>query len=102
MEKIKSFDEFISENKTATIDEQILKLAFNCVYEAESGEVTVTVNEGFVQDLQLHIRKTLDILVSQGIKGSKLDKALEAGLSTLTSSFQNGDTPEESAVKIAK
>jgi len=101
MEKLKTFDEFIAESRTTSIDKQIAKLALNCVYESATDTLTVTVNEGFVQDLQLHIRAVLDILVKQGIKGSKLDKALEAGLMALTTSFQNGETPEESAAKIA-
>lgn len=102
MEKLKTFDQFISENKTASVEEQIAKLAFDCVYESETGEVTVTVNEGFVKDLQLHIRKTLDILIKDhGVKANKLDKALEAGLMKLTKSFQDGETPEESAAKLA-
>ena len=106
MEQIKSFEEFISEKNKSTeevVQETAMKMAaFNCVYESESGEVTLTVNEGFVKDLQLHIRETIDFLMKDhGIKGRKIDNTLEKNLATVTSSFQKGDSPEETAKKIA-
>lgn len=108
MEKIKSFKEFISEKKSSdnnstgqAVQETAMKMAFNCVYESESGEVTLSINEGFVKDLQLHIRETIDFLMKDhGIKGRKIDKELEKNLATVTSSFQKGDSPEETAKKI--
>lgn len=104
MEKIKSFEEFISEsNSTSAVTEQISKLLFSCVYESETGEVIVSVNEGFVKDLQMHIRATIDALIElHGVKNNKIDKELESNLALLTSSFQAGDTPEETAAKIAE
>jgi len=101
MEKIKSFQEFISESNTSVID-KITASAFNCVYESESGEIIITVNEGFVQDLQNHIRATIDVLIKEyDIKANKIDKYLEKNLDKLADSFKKGETPEETAKAIA-
>jgi len=102
MESLKSFEEFITESQnTESIEAKIKALAFNCVYEAETGEVTVTLNEGFVQNLQKHIDQTIKILGKSGLKGKKLDDVLDAKLDDITKSFQDGDTPEESAALIS-
>lgn len=102
MEKIKSFKEFVNEsNSVENITNRATKLAFNYVYESETGEITISVNEGFVQDLQMHIRKTIDFLIKDfNIKQSNIDKYLEKNLVTITSSFQSGDSPKETAEKI--
>lgn len=100
MEKIKSFKEFVNENNT--ISEKIAASAFNCVYESESGEITITVNEGFVQDLQNHIRATIDVLIKEyKVKANKVDSYLEKNLDTLVDSFKKGESPEETAKALA-
>jgi hypothetical protein len=99
MEKIKSFKEFINENNIA---EKIAESAFNCVYESVSGEITITVNEGFVQDLQNHIRATIDVLIKEyKVKSNKVDSYLEKNLDVLVDSFKKGESPEETAKAIA-
>jgi hypothetical protein len=99
MEKIKSFKEFINENNIA---EKIVESAFNCVYESVSGEITITVNEGFVQDLQNHIRATIDVLIKEyKVKSNKVDSYLEKNLDVLVDSFKKGESPEETAKAIA-
>jgi hypothetical protein len=101
MEKLKSFEEFVNEKKSIS-NEITGKSFFEFTFESETGDFTLNVNEGFVKDLQNHIRKTMDILIGEyGIKSNKLDKHLERNLVTLTTSFQNGDSPEETAKKIA-
>lgn len=102
MEALKSFKEFVNESTEKEIIENAIKLAFSCVYESETGEVTVTVNEGFVQDLQMHIRKTIDILIDEyGVKANKIDKYLEKNLEKITSSFKKGEEPADTAKAIA-
>ena len=102
METLKSFQEFINESTEKEIVEQAIRLAFNCVYESETGEVTVTVNEGFVKDLQMHIRATIDALVKDhGVKANKVDKHLESNLQDIVDSFKKGDDPAATAKAIA-
>jgi citrate lyase gamma subunit len=99
MEKIKSFKEFINENNIA---EKITASAFNCVYESESGKIAITVNEGFVQELQNHIRATIDVLIKEyKVKANKVDSYLEKNLDVLVDSFKKGESPEETAKAIA-
>ena len=95
---IKPFNEFINESNSNEIAERITRLAVNCVYEAETGEVTITVNEGYVKDLQLHIRKVLDILTKEySMKSKEIDKELEKNLTDIVTSFQKGESPAETA-----
>jgi hypothetical protein len=110
MEKLKSFEEFLNEKKNDVTNtdnivennKSTVKSLLDFTFESETGDFTLNVNEGFVKDLQEHIRKTMDILIGEyGIKSSKLDKHLERNLLPLTTSFQNGDSPEETAKKIA-
>jgi hypothetical protein len=106
MEKLKSFEEFVNEKKInvndITTSDDINKSIFDFTFESETGDFTLNVNEGFVKDLQAHIRKTMDILIGEyGIKSRGIDKHLEKNLLTLTTSFQKGDSPEETAKKIA-
>jgi hypothetical protein len=100
MEKIKSFKEFVNENNTIT--EKITASAFNCIYESVSGEITITVNEGFVKDLQNHIRATIDVLIKEyKVKANKVDDYLERNLDVLVDSFKKGESPEETAKALA-
>jgi hypothetical protein len=67
-----------------------------------SGEITITVNEGFVQDLQNHIRATIDVLIKEyKVKSNKVDSYLEKNLDVLVDSFKKGESPEETAKAIA-
>jgi len=102
METLKSFKEYVNESTQKEIIENAIKLAFSCVYESETGEVTVTVNEGFVQDLQLHIRKTIDVLIKEyGVKANKIDNYLEKNLDKVVNSFKKGEEPADTAKAIA-
>lgn len=101
METLKTFDEFMNEKKNIQVNEKALNL-FKLTFESENSDFTLDINEGFVKDLQAHIRKTMDILIGEhGIKQNRIDKHLERNLSKLTASFQKGDSPEETAKKIA-
>lgn len=102
MEQLKTFDEFIAESKSSTINTRINEMAISCVFEAETGEVTVSVNESFVKDLQLHIRKTIDFLAEKGIKGTAVNKVLDRNLIALVQSYKDGDSPEKTAEMLAK
>jgi hypothetical protein len=102
MEKIKSFQEFLTEKNSSKNSEDTKNNLFNFTFESETGDFTLNINEGFVKDLQAHIRKTMDILIGEyDIKSNKIDKHLEKNLLVLTTSFQEGDSPEETAKKIS-
>lgn len=102
MEQIKSFQEFLNEKNSSAIKGGINNNLFNFTFESEAGDFTLNINEGFVKELQAHIRKTIDILIGEyDIKSGKIDKHLEKNLLVLTTSFQEGDSPEETAKKIS-
>lgn len=102
MEKIKSFQEFLTEKNSSKNSEDTKNNLFNFTFESEAGDFTLNINEGFVKELQAHIRKTIDILIGEyNIKSGRIDKHLEKNLLVLTTSFQEGDSPEETAKKIS-
>lgn len=100
MKQLQTFSEFMNESNKSDLNETVTNNIISLVFEAETGEFSVTINEGFVADIQLHIRKVIDLLAEKGIKGRKASKLLDTELMTLTQSFQAGDSPEETAEKI--